>query len=103
MIECEPTISTSPPTVHFSSNSVRQSKKIKSSIENLFQKELIEILRDAKNEDLDKIMLNSFLPYVRKLDYSQKLDFQIHVLQFFKNLPQPTSETMQQTSNSPHS
>lgn len=45
-------------------------------------------------------MLNSFLPYVKNLNNVQKLDFQLYVLQYFKNLEvnsniQAASQTIQ--------
>lgn len=38
------------------------------------------------DSDSDSVMLHSFLPLVKKLNETQKLDFQLYVLQFFKNV-----------------
>jgi len=82
--QCEPSTSS---TVKQPSENSKQNKKIKPNKNNgSFQQELLQFLHRTENSDPDKIMLNSFLPYVKKLNNAQKLDFQLYVLQFFKNL-----------------
>ncbi|XP_016660658.1 uncharacterized protein LOC107883988 [Acyrthosiphon pisum] len=82
--ECEPSTSS---TLKQPSEHSKQSKKKKSNENNgSFQQELLQFLHRTENTDPDKIMLNSFLPYVKKLNNTQKLDFQLYVLQYFKNL-----------------
>ncbi|KAL4121697.1 hypothetical protein QTP88_014158 [Uroleucon formosanum] len=83
-VQCEPLTSS---TVKQPSENSKQNKKKKSNENNgSFQQELLQFLYRTENSDPDKIMLNSFLPYVKKLNNAQKLDFQLYVLQFFKNL-----------------
>ncbi|KAL4135908.1 hypothetical protein QTP88_007490 [Uroleucon formosanum] len=83
-VQCEPSTSS---TVKQPSENSKQNKKKKSNENNgSFQQELLQFLYRTENSDPDKIMLNSFLPYVKKLNNAQKLDFQLYVLQFFKNL-----------------
>ena len=78
---CEPSTSSTP------QKSSHQNKKRKLNEKNdSFQKELIQFLHKTDHVDPDKVMLNSFLPFVKNLNSSQKLDFQIYVLQYFKNL-----------------
>jgi len=93
--ECEPSTSS---TVKQLSNHSNQNKKKKSN--DSFQQELLQFLHRTENVDPDKIMLNSFLPYVKNLNNVQKLDFQLYVLQYFKNLEvnsniQAASQTIQ--------
>lgn len=93
--ECEPSTSS---TVKEPSNNSNQNKKNKSN--DSFQQELLQFLHRTENVDPDKIMLNSFLPYVKNLNNVQKLDFQLYVLQYFKNLEvnsniQAASQTIQ--------
>ena len=47
---------------------------------------MIQFLHRTENVDSDKVMLNSFLPSVKNLNKAQKLDFQLYILQYFKNL-----------------
>lgn len=82
--ECEPSTSS---TLNQPSEKSKQNKKKKSNENNgSFQQELLQFLHRTENADPDKIMLNSFLPYVKNLNNAQKLDFQLYVLQYFKNL-----------------
>lgn len=64
-----------------------------------FQKELIQFLHRTQNVDPDKVMLNSCLPYVQNLNDAQKLDFQLYVLQYFKNLEANSIQTSQNQTN----
>jgi len=40
-------------------------------------------------QDPDNMMLLSFSPKYKKLTADQKIDFQMHMLQFFKNINRP--------------
>lgn len=42
--------------------------------------------RSDDDSDSDSVMLHSFLPLVKKLNEAQKLDFQLYVLQYFRNV-----------------
>jgi len=64
-----------------------------------FQKELIQFLHRTENVDPDKVMLNSFLPYVKNLNNAQKLDFQLYVLKYFKNLEANSIQTSPNQTN----
>jgi len=93
--ECEPSTSS---TVKQPSNHSNQNKKKKSN--DSFQQELLQFLHRTENVDPDKMMLISFLPYVKNLHNVQKLDFQLYILQYFKNLEvnsniQAASQTIQ--------
>lgn len=82
--QCEPLTSS---TQKQPSENSKQNKKKKTNENNdSFQQELLQFLHRTENSDPDKIMLNSFLPYVKNLNNAQKLDFQLYVLQYFKNL-----------------
>lgn len=73
----------------------RQSKKQKkSSTESPFQSKIIKLLQTDETPDPDTTILMSFLPKLRMLTEDQKTDFQIYVLQFFKNLSRPYQPNM---------
>jgi len=71
-----------------------QSKKKKNS-ETPFQSKLLRMLEKSDDIDPDVSLLMSFLNHVKKLTEEQKLDFQSHVINFFKGL----SKTIQQPHN----
>jgi len=52
---------------------------------------LIEHLKknNEKESDPDRNLVMSFLPYLKKLNDDQKLEFQIHALKYLKNITQP--------------
>jgi len=56
-----------------------------------FQSSLIEHLKknDERDSDPDRNLVLSFLPFLKKLNNDQKLDFQIHALKYLKELTQP--------------
>ncbi|KAF0703841.1 BESS domain-containing protein, partial [Aphis craccivora] len=69
-------------------------KKKKSANVTPFQKTLIEHLNknNEKESDPDRHLVMLFLPYIKKLNNDQKLDFQIHALKYLKNLTQTTPD-----------
>uniref|UniRef100_A0A2S2PL05 BESS domain-containing protein n=1 Tax=Schizaphis graminum TaxID=13262 RepID=A0A2S2PL05_SCHGA len=79
--------------LNISSNSAihQTHKKKKSTNITPFQKTLIEHLNknNEKELDPDRHLVMSFLPYLKKLNNDQKLDFQIHALKYLKNITQP--------------
>jgi len=83
------------PDISSSYIATRQSKKQKkSSTESLFQSKIIKLLQTDETPDPDTTILMSFLPKLRMLTEDQKTDFQIYVLQFFKNLSRPYQPNM---------
>lgn len=56
-----------------------------------FQTELITLLEETQCADSDKQFLLSLLPDHKQLNNSQKLDFRLNCLNFFKNIQQSNS------------
>jgi len=77
--------------LNVSSSSVNTHKHKKAANITPFQKSLINHLKknDEKESDPDRHLVVSFLPYLKKLNDDQKLDFQIHSLKYLKNISQP--------------
>lgn len=69
--------------------------KKKKNAETPFQSKLLRMLEKSEDVDPDVALLMGFLNHVRKLTEDQKLDFQSHVINFFKSL----SKTEQQPHN----
>lgn len=67
-------------------DSQRKTKKTHS--DTAFQTKLLKLLDTNDTPDPDSTILMSFLPKFKKLTDDQKTDFQMYVLQFFKNLSQ---------------
>jgi len=69
-------------------------KKIqKESITSPFQNKLLSYLEQTQNDDPDKHFLLSLLPDYKKLNDTQKLEFRINTLQFFKNVQLSTNNS----------
>lgn len=59
---------------------------------NAFQSQLLDLLKEPELnilQDPDNMMLLSFSPKYKKLNEDQKIDFQMQMLQFFKNINRP--------------
>jgi len=67
-------------------NNANEFKKQKKNTQSPFQTQLLNILEKSEKVDPDEALLMSFLNNVKKLTEDQKLDFQIHVIKFFKSL-----------------
>jgi len=70
-------------TVNFQS---KKSKKNQKEPTTPFQNKLLSYIELTQNNDPDKHFLLSLLPDYKKLNDSQKLEFRINCLQFFKNV-----------------
>ena len=66
----------------------QKSKKNTKEMITPFQNKLVTLLEQSVNDDPDKQFLLSLLPDYKKLNDSQKLDFRITSLNFFKNAQQ---------------
>lgn len=64
-----------------------------------FQQNLLDNLRE--DSDSDKNIVMSFLPYIKKLNDNEKLDFQVHTLQYLKNVIQKQNSPLQYPQNQP--
>lgn len=62
-----------------------------------FQQSLIHHLNDDTNPDKNIVM--SFLPYLKKLNDDEKLDFQMHTLQYLKTIIQSKNSPLQYPQN----
>jgi len=62
-----------------------------------FQQNLLEHLKE--DSDSDKNIVMSFLPYVKNLSDDEKLDFQVHTLQYLKNVIQKNNSPLQYSQN----
>jgi len=59
---------------------------------NAFQSQLLDLLKEPEVnilQDPDNMMLLSFSPKYKKLNEDREIDFQMHMLQFFKNINRP--------------
>lgn len=63
-------------------------KSQKEPITTPFQNKLISYLEQTQENDPDKHFLLSLLPDYKKLNDTQKLEFRLNTLQFFKNVQQ---------------
>lgn len=64
---------------------------------NPFQQSLLQHLDEDKNPDKNLVL--TFLPYVKKLNDEEKLDFQVHTLQYLKNVIKKQNKPHQFTQN----
>jgi len=80
-------------TVDFSNNLPPKKNNNKKSL-STFQQNLLEHLKE--DGDSDKNIVMSFLPYIKKLNDDEKLDFQVHTLQYLKNIIQKHNSPLTQ-------
>lgn len=85
-------------TVTFKTKKFKKTQK--EPITTPFQNKLLSYLEQTHDNDPDKHFLLSLLPDYKKLNDTQKLEFRLITLQFFKNVQQ-TQPYLQQNQNYP--
>jgi len=78
-------------TINFQSKKSKKNQKEPNTTP--FQNKLLSYLERTQNNDPDELFLLSLLPDYKKLSDSQKLEFRINSLQFFKNVQLSTNSS----------